>query len=221
MHRYPDSPVFYRNLARDFPLAVRGEGCWIEDEAGKRYLDAVGGAFVACIGHGVREIGEAMARQAGRIAYVSGAAFTNEGVEALAAKLVARTPGMDRAYILGSGSEATEAALKLARQHWVERGQPTKHRVIALKPEWYDVLVTYVTRERVAAHFAGQITGAVERFELPNLRALNFLLHGALDGGGTLSLKTDAQGKVYSTALLRMVFDVPDAEAKKAGLDVA
>jgi adenosylmethionine-8-amino-7-oxononanoate aminotransferase len=85
MHRYPDSPVFYRNLAREFPLAVRGEGCWIEDETGKRYLDAVGGAFVACIGHGVREIGDAMAQQAGRIAYVSGAAFTNEGVEALAA----------------------------------------------------------------------------------------------------------------------------------------
>jgi len=137
MHRYPDSPVFYRNLAREFPLAVRGEGCWIEDETGKRYLDAVGGAFVACIGHGVREIGDAMAQQAGRIAYVSGAAFTNEGVEALAAKLVARTPGMDRAYILGSGSEATEAALKLARQHWVERDQPTKHRVIALKPAYH------------------------------------------------------------------------------------
>ena len=59
------------------------------------------------------------------------------------------------------------------------------------------------------------INGDVERFELPNLNALNFLLHGALDGGGTLSLKTDAQGKVYSTALLRMVIDVPDAEAKR------
>ena len=137
MHRYPESPVFYRNLARDYPMAVRGEGCWIEDETGKRYLDAVGGAFVACIGHGVREIGEAMARQAGRIAYVSGAAFTNEAVEELAAKLVARTRGMDRAYILGSGSEATEAALKLARQHWVERGQSSKHRVIALKPSYH------------------------------------------------------------------------------------
>jgi hypothetical protein len=64
----------------------------------------------------------------------------------------------------------------------------------------------------------GQINGGVDRFELPNLHALNFLLHGALDGGGTLSLKTDAQGKVYSTALLRMVIDVPDAEAAAAGL---
>ena len=62
------------------------------------------------------------------------------------------------------------------------------------------------------------IEGAVERFELPNLGALNFLLHGALDGGGTLSLKTDAQGKVYSTALLRMVIDVPDTIAKRLGL---
>jgi adenosylmethionine-8-amino-7-oxononanoate aminotransferase len=136
MHRYPDSPVFYRNLTREFPLAVRGEGCWIEDENGKRYLDAVGGAFVACIGHGVQEIGEAMARQAGRIAYVSGAAFTNEAVEQLAARLVEKTHGMDRAYILGSGSEATEAALKLERQHFVETGRPGKHRVIALTPSY-------------------------------------------------------------------------------------
>ena len=97
VHRYPDSPVFYRSLTRDFPLAVKGEGCWIEDENGKRYLDAVGGAYVATIGHGVREIGEAMADQAGRLAYVSGAAFTNEAVEKLCANLVGRTPGMDRA----------------------------------------------------------------------------------------------------------------------------
>ena len=75
-----------------------------------------------------------------------------------------------------------------------------------------------MTRDSVARHFEGMIEGPVERFELPNLRALNFLLHGALDGGGTLSLKTDAQGKVYSTALLRMIIDVPDAEAKSLGL---
>jgi hypothetical protein len=73
----------------------------------------------------------------------------------------------------------------------------------------------------VRQHFRGVITGDVERYELPNLKALNFLLHGALDGGGTLSLKTDAQGKVFSTALLRMVLDVPDAEAKRYGLPAA
>ena len=65
------------------------------------------------------------------------------------------------------------------------------------------------------------ITGDVERYELPNLRALNFLLHGALDGGGTLSLKTDAQGKVFSTALLRMFIEVPDAEAERVGVTPA
>jgi hypothetical protein len=65
------------------------------------------------------------------------------------------------------------------------------------------------------------IEGDVERYEVPNLNALNFLLHGALDGGGTLSLKTDAQGKVFSTALLRMVIDVPDAEAKRLALPAA
>ena len=93
--------------------------------------------------------------------------------------------------------------------------------VIALEPRWYDVLSRFVTRERVAEHFRGMIGGGVDRFELPNLNALNFLLHGALDGGGTLSLKTDAQGKVYSTALLRIILDVPDADAKRLGLPAA
>ena len=136
-YRYPESPVFYRSLTRDYPLAVRGEGCWIEDSDGKRYLDAAGGAFVASIGHGVGEIGEAMAAQAGRIAYVNGTAFTNEAVEGLAERLVARTPALGKAYILGSGSEAVEAALKLARQYWIECGQPGKHRVIALAPAYH------------------------------------------------------------------------------------
>jgi hypothetical protein len=81
--------------------------------------------------------------------------------------------------------------------------------LIALKPEYYPVLVKEVTETRVARHFKGMLTGGVQRFELPNLHALNFLLHGALGGGGTLSLKTDAQGKVFSTALLRMEIPVP------------
>ena len=80
--------------------------------------------------------------------------------------------------------------------------------MIALQPVYYPLLVEHVTAARVARHFKGMITGKVERFELPNLRALNFLLHGALDGGGTISLKTDAQGKVFSTALLRMEIEV-------------
>ena len=136
-HRYPDSPVFYRSLTRDYPLALRGEGCWIEDADGRRYLDAVGGAYVASIGHGVREIGEAMAEQASRLAYVNGTAFTNEAVEGLAERLVRRSPALGKAYILGSGSEAVEAALKLARQYWVECGRPDKHQVIALAPGYH------------------------------------------------------------------------------------
>ena len=99
-----------------------------------------------------------------------------------------------------------------------DKGDTANVGVIALRPEWFPVIAEALTLDRVAAHFAGIVEGGVERFELPNLNALNFLLHGALDGGGTLSLKTDAQGKVYSTALLRMTIDVPDAEAKAAGL---
>jgi hypothetical protein len=99
-----------------------------------------------------------------------------------------------------------------------DKGDTANVGVIAFKPEWYLVLARELTRERVREHFRGVITGDVERFELPNLFALNFLLHGALDGGGTLSLKTDAQGKVFSTALLRMMLDIPDAEGSKLGL---
>ena len=90
-----------------------------------------------------------------------------------------------------------------------------------MRREWYDLIARELTERRVADHFRGVITGDVQRYELPNLSALNFLLHGALDGGGTLSLKTDAQGKVFSTALLRMVLDVPDAEASSLGLPSA
>jgi hypothetical protein len=99
-----------------------------------------------------------------------------------------------------------------------DKGDTANVGLIALQPAWYPVLEKYVTRDRVRQHFKGVITGDVERYEIPNLNALNFLLHGALDGGGTLSLKTDAQGKVFSTALLRMTVDIPDAEARRFGL---
>jgi hypothetical protein len=111
--------------------------------------------------------------------------------------------------------------LDLAHARSGDKGDTANVGVIALKPEWYPLLSRELTRDRVAQHFAGMITGRVERFELPNLYALNFLLHGALDGGGTLSLKTDAQGKVYSTAMLRMLLDIPDSEAKQLGLPEA
>jgi adenosylmethionine-8-amino-7-oxononanoate aminotransferase len=137
-HQYPDSHVFYRKLTRCFPLITRGEGCWLIDEQGKRYLDGSGGAFVANLGHGVREIGEAMAAQAGKIAYLNGTAFTSEPVEALADELATLLPApLDKFYFLGSGSEAVEAALKLARQYWVETGKPSKHKVIALFPAYH------------------------------------------------------------------------------------
>lgn len=102
-----------------------------------------------------------------------------------------------------------------------DKGDTANVGVIALKREWYPLLERELTVRRVADHFHGIITGEVQRYELPNLSALNFLLHGALDGGGTLSLKTDAQGKVFSTALLRMTLDVPDAEARSLGLPAA
>ncbi len=98
--------------------------------------------------------------------------------------------------------------LELAHARSGDKGDTANVGLIALKPRYYPILVKQVTAARVARHFKGMIKGPVERYELPNLRALNFLLHGALDGGGTISLKTDAQGKVFSTALLRMEIEV-------------
>ena len=119
------------------------------------------------------------------------------------------------------GNRVRVRLLDVAHARSGDKGDTANVGVIALRPEWYPLLERELTRERVARHFAGLITGGVDRFELPNLTALNFLLHGALDGGGTLSLKTDAQGKVFSTALLRMVLDVDADEARRLGLPVA
>ena len=98
-----------------------------------------------------------------------------------------------------------------------DKGDTANVGLIAYEPEHYELLKREVTSERVKSHFGSMVTGDVERFELPNLGALNFLLHGALGGGGTTSLMNDAQGKVFSTSLLRMEIDVPDdvAEAMK------
>jgi hypothetical protein len=98
--------------------------------------------------------------------------------------------------------------VEIAHARSGDKGDTANVGVIAKDPKWYPILVRELTVERVTRHFAGMLTGGVERFELPNLHALNFLLHGALGGGGTISLKTDAQGKTLSTALLRMEIEV-------------
>jgi hypothetical protein len=98
--------------------------------------------------------------------------------------------------------------VELAHARSGDKGDTANIGLIARRPADYPLLVKQVTAARVARHFKGMLRGPVERFELPNLHALNFLLHGALDGGGTISLKTDAQGKVFSTALLRMEIEV-------------
>jgi hypothetical protein len=105
---------------------------------------------------------------------------------------------------------------KLAHARSGDKGDTANVGLIALQDDFYPILVREVTAERVKAHFKGICSGDVERFELPNIGALNFLLHESLGGGGTLSLMTDAQGKTFSTALLRMEIEISDQEA--AGL---
>jgi hypothetical protein len=108
--------------------------------------------------------------------------------------------------------------VKLAHARSGDKGDTANVGLIALREELYPLLVREVTAARVKGHFGGLVGGDVERFELPNLGALNFLLHESLGGGGTLSLMTDAQGKTFSTALLRMEIEVPDEEARRLGL---
>jgi hypothetical protein len=104
--------------------------------------------------------------------------------------------------------------IKLAHARSGDKGDTANVGLIALGPEVYPLLVREVTAARVKDHFKGICKGDVERFELPNLGALNFLLHESLGGGGTLSLMTDAQGKTFSTALLRMQIEISDEEAR-------
>ena len=108
--------------------------------------------------------------------------------------------------------------LDLAHARSGDKGDTANVGIIALKEAYYPLLVREVTAERVKEHFGDMVKGDVERFELPNLGALNFLLHGSLGGGGTLSLMTDAQGKTFSTGLLRMYIDISDDEGIKLGL---
>lgn len=108
--------------------------------------------------------------------------------------------------------------VKIAHARSGDKGDTANVGLIAYKDELYPLLVREVTAENVKKFFGEMVKGDVERFELPNLHALNFLLHESLGGGGTLSLMTDAQGKTFSTALLRMEIEIDDNEAKDLGL---
>lgn len=142
-HRYPDSPVFYRRLDRSFPLAVSAKGCWIRDAEGSEYLDASGGALAVSIGHGVEEIAAEVARATAEVGYLNGTQFTHRWAEGLAAELTAVLPdGLDFCYFLGSGSEAVEAAVKLARQVACERGEPERWKVVYRSPSYHGNTLT-------------------------------------------------------------------------------
>jgi adenosylmethionine-8-amino-7-oxononanoate aminotransferase len=154
-HRYPDSHVFYRKLGYEYPKIVRGEGCWLIDERGKRYLDAVGGAYVANLGHSNPEIADSIAEQCRQFGYLSGTMFTHGPVEHLADELAETLPGdLSKLYFLCSGSEAVEAALKLARQYWVEQGRPSKHKIIALSPGYHGSTLLALSASAREAHKA-------------------------------------------------------------------
>ena len=135
------TPLFSRNLRKQYPVAVRGEGCWITAADGRRYLDASGQAAVVSIGHGVQEIGRAMAEQSGKIAFAHTTQFHSEPAEKLAARVLAIAPrniqSGGRVYFTSGGSEATETAIKLARQYFLETKQPARYRIVSRRQSYH------------------------------------------------------------------------------------
>ena len=135
------SALFPRSFRKQFPVAVRGEGCWIVDAQGRRYLDASGQAAVINIGHGVREIGRAMAEQSDAIAFAHTSQFHSASAERLAERLLAIAPpnfcNGGRVYFTSGGSEATETAIKLARQYSLETNQPQRYRVLSRRQSYH------------------------------------------------------------------------------------
>ncbi|WP_044875117.1 aspartate aminotransferase family protein [Pseudomonas sp. LFM046] len=132
------SHVFHRSLTQSYPTAVQGDGPYLIDSQGKRYLDASGGAAVSCLGHSDATVIEAIREQVGKLAYAHTSFFTSEPMEALADFLIERAPaGLASVYFVSGGSEAVEAALKLARQYFVEIGQPQRRHVIARRQSYH------------------------------------------------------------------------------------
>ncbi|HPK32462.1 MAG TPA: aminotransferase class III-fold pyridoxal phosphate-dependent enzyme, partial [Ottowia sp.] len=130
--------VFHRSLRQTPPVAVGGEGVYLIDSAGRRYIDASGGAAVSCLGHGHPDVIAAMHAQIDRLAYAHTSFFTTEVAEALATELVQHAPaGMSHAYFVSGGSEAVEAALKMARQYALEIGQPERSHFIARRQSYH------------------------------------------------------------------------------------
>jgi adenosylmethionine-8-amino-7-oxononanoate aminotransferase len=129
---YPKGHIFYRKLGRIYPLITHGEGIYLYDENGKRYIDGSGGALVVNIGHGRKEIFQKMADQMGKVGYVHGTQFTTQSIEEYSEALGEILPnGLEKIYFLSGGSEAIEAAIKLARQYYLESGQSQRWRVVA------------------------------------------------------------------------------------------
>lgn len=133
--------LFSRNLRKNYPVAVRGEGCWIAADDGRRYLDASGQAAVVSIGHGVPEIGRAMAEQSNQIAFAHTTQFHSAPAEKLASRVLAIAPRNfhdgGRVYFTSGGSEATETALKLVRQYFLETNQPSRYRIISRQQSYH------------------------------------------------------------------------------------
>jgi adenosylmethionine-8-amino-7-oxononanoate aminotransferase len=132
------SRVLHRSLRENPPRAVGGEGVWLIAEDGKRILDASGGAAVSCLGHQHPRVLEAMSRQASKLAYAHTGFFSSEPAESLAELLVGEEPGgLAYAYFVSGGSEAVEAGIKLARQYFIERGEPRRQRFIARRQSYH------------------------------------------------------------------------------------
>lgn len=130
--------IFGRSISGEMPIAVKGEGCYIIDSAGKRYFDGSGGAAVSCLGHSNERVKQAIRQQLANLEFAHTGFFTSEPAEALADLLIEHAPqGIDRVYLVSGGSEAVEAAIKLARQYYLEKGEPKRNKIIARRQSYH------------------------------------------------------------------------------------
>ena len=150
--------VLHRQIGQSYPVASSGHGIAIRDATGKEYIDASGGAAVSCLGHSHPDVLRAMREQLDRLAYAHTSFFTTEAAEELADELIAHAPeGMGHVLLVSGGSEAIEAALKLARQYFVERGEPQRRYIIARRQSYHGITLGALAiggRERQRKQFA-------------------------------------------------------------------
>ncbi len=213
------SSVFYRS-SKPYPVAVRGEGVYLWDAQGRRYLDGASGALVANLGHGQARIAQAMAAQAGTLPFVHGSQFSSEVYERYAARLAALLPARGyRFWAVSGGSEATESAIKLARQYHAERGEPGRYRIVTRRPSYHGASLGSLAASGMGARRA-LYTPLMNEDAWPKLTKPDPTLDGAQDARRLEALLQELGPDTVAAFMAEPVVGASDAAlAPNAGYD--